>query len=480
MASTGAVQGLHPAVAKLAAKLDQLAPRFALGRGQVEILSEPRDFYNTLKTKILAAKRSVFLATLYIGKSEHEFIETLQTSLRQNPDLQVSILTDALRGTREQPGPCCASLLAALDAEFGDRVRIRMFHTPNLRGLKKSLVPRRLNEGWGLQHMKLYGFDDEIVLSGANLSQDYFSDRQDRYYVFKSAPLTAYYRRIHDAVCSLSYAVRADAREAGFRLEWPAENPGPRPSKSARAFREAAAALLLPLVRPPLAAEPAEPAETVVYPVSQFAPLLPEGTSTEAPAVGHLLDMLSADNRFEWMFTAGYFNMHPAYRTKLLAATAPGTVVTAAPEANGFYKSAGISGALPPAYIVLAHRFLQDASTARAAIQLREWQRGVVNTPGGWSYHAKGIWAGLPVAGGSLPFVATIGSSNFTRRSHTLDLESNAIILTADPALRAAMAAEIKGLTAHTTEMTEADFHKPEREVGPGVRLALSILGGML
>jgi CDP-diacylglycerol--glycerol-3-phosphate 3-phosphatidyltransferase len=44
-----------------------------------------------------------------------------------------------------------------------------MFHTPNLTGLRKQLVPRRINEGWGLQHMKLYGIDDEIILSGYKL-----------------------------------------------------------------------------------------------------------------------------------------------------------------------------------------------------------------------------------------------------------------------------------------------------------------------
>ena len=41
-----------------------------------------------------------------------------------------------------------------------------MFHTPNLTGLRKKIVPRRINEGWGLQHMKLYGVDDELIMSG--------------------------------------------------------------------------------------------------------------------------------------------------------------------------------------------------------------------------------------------------------------------------------------------------------------------------
>ena len=88
-------------------------------------------------------------------------------ALRDNPDLKVSILTDALRGTRETPKASCASLLASLVANHGsERVEIRMFHTPNLTGLRKKWIPRRINEGWGLQHMKLYGIDDEIILSG--------------------------------------------------------------------------------------------------------------------------------------------------------------------------------------------------------------------------------------------------------------------------------------------------------------------------
>lgn len=94
-------------------------------------------------------------------------ISTFQKALRATPTLKLSILTDALRGTRESPNPSCASLLAPLVAEFGPgRVEIRMYHTPNLTGLRKKCIPNRINEGWGLQHMKLYGVDDEIIMSG--------------------------------------------------------------------------------------------------------------------------------------------------------------------------------------------------------------------------------------------------------------------------------------------------------------------------
>ena len=96
----------------------------------------------------------------------HAQIDTLRDALRRNPKLEVSVLTDCLRGTREAPEPSSASLLVSLVEEFGERVEIRMSHTPNLTGLRKKHIPKRINEGWGLQHMKLYGVDDEIILSG--------------------------------------------------------------------------------------------------------------------------------------------------------------------------------------------------------------------------------------------------------------------------------------------------------------------------
>jgi CDP-diacylglycerol--glycerol-3-phosphate 3-phosphatidyltransferase len=160
-----------------------LSPGFAISPDKIHILQTPTEFYSSLKAKILRAKRSVYLSTLYIGLKEVELvskctdclsiasnstkIETIRLALRKNPDLKISILSDALRGTRETPESSSASLLAPLISEFGeDRVQIRMYHTPNLTGLRKAVVPRVIDEGWGVQHVKLYGFDDEVMLSG--------------------------------------------------------------------------------------------------------------------------------------------------------------------------------------------------------------------------------------------------------------------------------------------------------------------------
>ena len=93
-------------------------------------------------------------------------MDTIRVALEKTPNLRVSILIDALRGTREAPRDCAASLLVPLVTQFGDRVDVRLYHTPNFRGIKKRFIPQRFNEGWGLQHIKLYGMDDELILSG--------------------------------------------------------------------------------------------------------------------------------------------------------------------------------------------------------------------------------------------------------------------------------------------------------------------------
>ncbi|ORY16093.1 hypothetical protein BCR34DRAFT_136879 [Clohesyomyces aquaticus] len=454
-------------------------------------------------SKISKAQHRIYLSTLYIGKTEHELISTIRTALQHNPSLKVSFLTDALRGTRETPSASCASLLAPLISEFGpSRVEVRMFHTPNLTGLRKKLIPKRINEGWGLQHMKLYGVDDEIILSGANLSEDYFTNRQDRYHVFSSRDLTDYFFKIHSRVCDLSYDVQPSDEPAGYTMTWPSTNASPSPLASASGFKAAAAthlsSLLTPSNSPPTTSPSLSPSTTTIYPILSLVPLLP--TSTELPALTTLLTHLSTSpfSSCTWTFTAGYFNMTSSFR-RLLLATHPlhGTVLTAHPFANGFYGSKGISGMLPDAYTHLSHQFLRRVryEGLESSVELREWRNGKVGEKGGWTYHAKGVWVTFPrgtdsqrggegdISPSPNPSVTVIGSSNYTKRSYSLDLEANVLIATSDPGLQKRLGEEVAWLSAHTTKVDEAEFEKPERKVSIGVRLSMwlvRVLGGAL
>jgi CDP-diacylglycerol--glycerol-3-phosphate 3-phosphatidyltransferase len=514
--------GAHP-LAGVASEFDRVAPRVEIEPSNIQILSSPSEFYETLKRKIKSAKRRVYLSTLYIGKTEHELIATINEALEENPDLEVSILTDALRGTRESPNASCASLLAPLITNHGSRVKIAMFHTPNLKGWKKKYIPRRLNEGWGLQHMKLYGFDDEIMLSGANLSDDYFTNRLDRYHLFSSKKLADYYAKIHDAICELSYDLQpAPELSEGYVLDSPINRGIPDPVWHTKRYKMYAKQLLEPLIhkkaRQKMFPVPFTAEKTFVYPVAQFDILLGNPvniglldyefqtyTSTEKPMLSKLLTRLAEDQALRnprWTFTAGYFNIDPEISELLLAAAPasshvvsseksegkPCTVITASPWANGFYGSKGISGLLPAAYTLLSRRFLREVSKADkdGSIQLKEWRKGTVGTLGGWTYHAKGIWAtlgpkdGIEEAG---PSVTLVGSSNYTKRSYSLDLEIGAMIVTADPTLQKKLKAETEWLQKDATVTTMDDLRKVDRRVGFKVRAAMWLvekLGGAL
>lgn len=458
----------HPHVQSTLNQIDSLAPKFPLTNDQIEILNQPADFYEALKQKILKAEKRIFLATLYIGKTETELVDCLDQALSKNPDIEVHILTDALRGTREAPKTCSASLLAGLVEKHGQRrVRVCMYHTPNLHGVRKQLIPHRFNEGWGLQHMKLYGFDDEIILSGANLSNDYFTNRQDRYILFKSKPLTDYYYKIHHTISELSYRVLPSTKKkAGFVLNWPHVYTLPEPTVDPVNYVKEATKAIKPLLGPknsPLQEEGSEYL-TYVYPISQFSQLFtPKDRSTEFTVLSRILSMMGTD-RFNWTLTAGYFNIHPDLKDKLLNTNPdkPATVITAAPEANGFYKSPGVSGLLPAAYSQLSMNFLDEVIRQEKKVDLFEWKRGVVNTPGGWSYHAKGIWITNP--GETNPFMTVIGSSNYTRRAYSHDLEANLLLVTRDPTMQHNLQSEIDNLKQHTTKMDRRDFEREDRK----------------
>ena len=92
-------------------------------------------------------------------------METLTEACSQNNNLQVILLFDYLRGLRDSSNNSF-SVLQPLLNRFGNRVKLNFYHTPHLTGLKKKILPNRINEIVGVQHTKLYIFDDNVLISG--------------------------------------------------------------------------------------------------------------------------------------------------------------------------------------------------------------------------------------------------------------------------------------------------------------------------
>jgi CDP-diacylglycerol---glycerol-3-phosphate 3-phosphatidyltransferase len=273
--------------------------------------------------------------------------------------------------------------------------------------------------------------------------------------------------------------------EAGFVLTWPEANPAPSPLEAPEKYVSGATALLEPIIRANTEKR-TRSSDTMVYPLSQLTQLLKPDTSTELPAITTVLRTLASPSfsGSSWTFTAGYFNPDPLL-TRLLINTSSshGTVVTASPWANGFYGSKGVSGLLPPAYTLLSRRFLEGVQRAGRsnAISLKEWRNGTVGEPGGWTYHAKGLWVTIP--GDKDPSMTLVGSSNYTKRSYSLDLEANTLIVTEDQDLKRRLGEEQAWLQEHAKEVGIDDFEKIDRRVGIRVRVAMwivTLLGGAL
>ena len=365
-------------------------------------------------------------------------------------------------------------------------------------------------------------------MDSANLSDDYFTNRLDRYHVFASKELTDIYARIHDAVCEISYELKPSSdAPGGFELITPHARGIPDPVWHSKRYQAYAKQLLEPLIHPrarqKMFATEFTKDKTFVYPLAQFDVLLGQPkkravldfevgalTSTEKPVLEGVLDNFAKDPKLRpasWTFTAGYFNIDPDICSMLIAAAPnsavlqPGkiasekacTVITASPWANGFYRSKGVSGMLPAAYTLLSRRFLKAVANERKGdvIQLKEWRRGTVGEPDGMTYHAKGLWITLPPQIDSAghktqepgPSVATVGSSNYTKRSYSLDLEVGALILTGNEALKKKLQAETEWLQTDATVVTQDDLAKVDRRVGLRVRLSLWLveaLGGAL
>jgi CDP-diacylglycerol--glycerol-3-phosphate 3-phosphatidyltransferase len=77
------------------------------------------------------------------------------------------------------------------------------------------------------------------------------------------------------------------------------------------------------------------------------------------------------------------------------------------------------------------------------------------------------------------PSITLIGSSNYTKRSYSLDIEMNALVVTKDEDLKKRLGSEIEWLKEDSKAVTIEDFQRTERRVSLKVRLALWLVGAI-
>jgi len=432
-------------------------PGFRLSGSQVQVIHEPSHFYEQLLNRSATAKKRVVLSALYlgVGPKEVELVSRLQGNLAANPQLRVNFLLDCCRGSRMVAGSSSCTLVSRLqEGEGGERCRGHFYHTPKLRGALRKVLPQRWNEIVGLQHCKVYIFDDSVIISGANLSSDYFTDRQDRYVVVENCPgLADYYESYIDSIGRFSFHL-----DSG-QLKPPTDTCHPYLGKLQQFVTEAQTIITSFMNKQKAEHNLEEKLEgegdTLIYPTVQMGQL---GIRQDSEVTSKVL--ASGEQGGVFHFGSGYFNLTAEYCHQMMHSSKAGfRILMAHPEANGFLGARGPAGGIPHAYTAIARGFwnLLTDRGLQNRIQMVEWQRPE------WTFHAKGLWYSPP--GEDRPVLTMVGSPNFGYRSVERDLETQMVVVTSNEGLRDRLKEERDALFKFGTPVTAQTWEEAGRAV---------------
>ncbi|XP_048466715.1 CDP-diacylglycerol--glycerol-3-phosphate 3-phosphatidyltransferase, mitochondrial isoform X2 [Rhincodon typus] len=443
--------------------IGELVPAFGISGSQVKVLSSPSEFYETMKEHIKMAKKRIVMASLYLGTGplEQELVdcieETLQRSRDETPisDLRVSVLLDCTRGSRD------------------------------LRGILKFLLPERFNEIIGLQHIKIYLFDNNVIVSGANLSDSYFTNRQDRYVLLQDChEIADFFEDLVNAVSDISLQLQqndtADVKPGmihpftGSRKDFCAEANKRimavvNEARSKQQHRNHIKCLSdnnsEQLFVPSDNGQAPKYTDTWIYPIIQMKPF---EIRIDEQVTETLMTRAEADSKM--CLTSGYFNLTQAYMNLILGTNADYQILLASPEVNGFFGAKGVAGAIPYAYVYIARQFCRRVhqSGLQDRIRLHEYFRK------DWTFHAKGLW--YYVSGSRWPCLTLIGSPNFGYRSVHRDLEAQLAIITENHKLQQQLQEEQENLYCLSNEISTVTFDQSNRYVKLWVKLVTPLI----
>lgn len=475
----------------------------------ISTLAQPADFYQLLLSRCQQASARVTLSSLYLGTGllEQALLSALHARLLAAPEVRAVLHFDlgrTLRRTGAEGGGAgayasSAALLLELlnggdagrSSSLAERARIDLTQLPALRGALGAVAAPRVSEALGVWHAKAYVFDHHTaILTGANLSTDYFTTRQDRYVVVSSSggaggaagerAVRSFVDYLHATFDSLGSipggyrlhsdgTVRAVGAAVGVGAAAPPPAPHPSPpiqriplpffsplhSSYARELQRIlrAASSPTPMGSLPPAASPTsqDSAELVALrPRWQLGSL---GVRCDEAALTALLrTALPPAPAASLHLATGYFNLPTALQALIIGPPGTSTCIhalTASPLANGFWGAAGIAGAVPLAYCQLERVFYR---AAEGAGRLMEDPEGQPRAPGiaiheyeraGWTFHAKGLWLAAHGEGGNGECMTSlVGSSNFGMRGTHRDLELQVEMCTRAPAAVAALRRE--------------------------------------
>ncbi|XP_047024690.1 CDP-diacylglycerol--glycerol-3-phosphate 3-phosphatidyltransferase, mitochondrial [Helicoverpa zea] len=413
------------------------APCFPVNASKVNIINDPKNFYDTLCERFQKANQRISVASLYLGTGhmEKKLLEITKRNLNDNKCLNFKVLLDYQRGTRGEVNS--VTLLRDFVNDAPKQCSVSLYQTPRLHGSWSKALPSRYNELVGLQHMKLYIADDSVMLSGANYSNDYFQQRQDRYIEIQDAELANFYSELIDEVSNFSKHCTKNGiieRRYSSREIFNKEMKTKIDAFMAR-WQERQLSKLS-------TSENSDAKDTWIFPLIQMGEF---GITQDEQVTTKILASVPEGSIIR--LATGYFNLTDEYaKTLLKDCKANISLLMAHPNANGFLGASGPAGGIPHAYSLIARKFWQRVVNYRQInrVEMLEYERP------GWTFHAKGLWYYPPGCG--VPWATIVGSANLGERSVRRDLEAQAAIFTVSPELQLKLHQESEQLHQYASE----------------------------
>lgn len=428
----------------------------------IEVLDSPQAFYQTLLDLTRGAHKEITLSALYFGHGEKEraLAQALTDRASEQAGLRINLMFDyrrALRGVDK--GESAVNIFSPLLRSKQHSLHLLHVPAPPFDVLQPFLRGRA-RELLSVHHMKIYAFDDTVMLSGANLSDIYFEQRQDRYIVIRDNPALARY--FHQLVATFGKSRYSHTVDMEGVVQ-----PPPSTNDSDEVF----SANLKDMVQPspgPLTEEP----DTWLFPTLQVPHL---GIKHDEHVTQRVFE-LARSNGGSLDIASGYMNLTQKFIDSLLRVPGPVNVFGAGPEANGFWGASGLAANVPDIYSEMTRMVLEreavERPQAHAPMRVMEYHRP------GWTYHAKGIWwAAPPREGEGGTLLNTVGSPNYGERSDKRDTEAQLVMVTRDPALRARLTQELKAIGSFSTPVKLSHFEPQQsRHLSRGIQYAARFL----
>jgi CDP-diacylglycerol---glycerol-3-phosphate 3-phosphatidyltransferase len=496
---------------------------FPIDRRNVrKCLETPTDFHATLCQLISSAKRRVYLASLYIGPAANPSSATKELELLKALQLtsasDVKILLDKNRALRSVPltqqgnphntAEKEISTISSAEAcyrhlEQKCSRKCPLFKTSQNSGVyllsvlpfwQQMLLKNPYNEVAGVFHLKCYIVDDNIILTGANLSEEYFVDRVDRYLwlsdeiphdpssnftavidpphriqVDSTTSLIEHYAKLIDVLCRHAepYSLNGQDEISNFSPRTSNEELEQELTDLLTIDACTDAERLYDEDQYVVSVESNEydDKSTVAYAVptfqapSGFARGLHSHVPRDTEVIASLIktaaeDAVASHRFFQIRLASAYLNL--TNHLVVVLGQCKGTsihLMTAGFISHGFKpnsKKVGNKGKawIPAVFDVLGRRCLEALqnmptnSNDGCELSTKLWYYQRI----GWTYHAKGMWLTESttmdnrniVDASSMCVAATHGSGNFGGRSSYRDLESNLILIFNDKQSEAA------------------------------------------